>query len=64
MDNHNFWAFFDPLPLPTAFRQFIVTALLEPLFPLPTAFLFKVCAVPKSERMCPYLSFLTENFIF
>ena len=43
-DDCNYWAFFDPLP--TAFRQYIVTALLESCLtptPLPTAFVLKVC---------------------
>ena len=34
-DDRNFGAVFDPLPLPSAFRQYIVTALLEPFLPLP-----------------------------
>ena len=41
-----FGPFLTPSPLPTAFRQYIVTALLGPFLtppPLPTAFVLKVC---------------------
>ena len=53
-DDRNFWPFFDPLPLPTAFRQYIVTALLQPFLtppPLPAAFILKVCPLKGSNNL-------------